>query len=646
MATSTFGSSRKSRQAAASCARISVPSAFMRSGRFSRTTITPSAFSVSTNVISVRPVLRVFDLRGAPPGASPRDRRLLHADRAALLELGDLVGGETKLDQHLLGVAARDGRGGAERGRRARKAHRRADDRQRAVHRAHDGLRHLQVLHLRIGERLVDRVDRAGGDADVVQLLDELVHRHLAHLRVDRLAQRGAVFGLRPRGGGREARVLAELLRADHAEEVAEHPVAAGADVDDAVLGGEDAGREAGRVVVASLAGHLASDQPARRLEVEHRDLRLEQRGVHPLSLAGALTLEQRRHDALRQEHPGAEVVDGDADTPRAAAGRAGDAHESAHTLGDLVDARALPVRAVLAEARDRAHHDARVDLPQRLVVDLQPVLHVGAEVLDDDVGLLDEPVEDPPAGVGLQVDRDRPLVAVEVLAVEVREAGVHRALGRADDLDHLGAEVRQHPHGGRAGARVAEVKHLDVGEGTDAGLRAVRARHGQHLLTARVLCGRQTKRSAGGTRIVPRVNRAIELLEQKQPVYYTGSAKRGYEGGKEMAQTWADYIAYDMEHGPFDITELREFMRGLVDGGPTRSGHRTPAVIVTLPIDAINEAVVRANSWVIKQVLASGVHGLMLCHAETPDAVRAFVECCRYPFNTIGVGRGVDVGR
>ena len=144
----------------------------------------------------------------------------------------------------------------------------------------------------------------------------------------------------------------------------------------------------------------------------------------------------------------------------------------------------------------------------------------------------------------------------------------------------------------------------------------------------------------------MPRVNRAIELLEQKQPIYYTGSAKRGYEGGKEMAQTWADYIAYDMEHGPFDITELREFMRGLVDGGPTRSGHRTPAVIVTLPIDAINEAVVRANSWVIKQVLASGVHGLMLCHAETPDAVRAFVECCRYPFNTIGVGRGVDVGR
>jgi 4-hydroxy-2-oxoheptanedioate aldolase len=86
--------------------------------------------------------------------------------------------------------------------------------------------------------------------------------------------------------------------------------------------------------------------------------------------------------------------------------------------------------------------------------------------------------------------------------------------------------------------------------------------------------------------------------------------------------------------------------MRGLVDGGPTRSGHRTPAVIVTLPMDAVDEDVVRANSWVIKQILASGVHGLLLCHVESPGAVRAFVETCRYPFNTVGVGRGLQVGR
>lgn len=144
----------------------------------------------------------------------------------------------------------------------------------------------------------------------------------------------------------------------------------------------------------------------------------------------------------------------------------------------------------------------------------------------------------------------------------------------------------------------------------------------------------------------MPRVNRAIELLEQGQPVYYASYGGQGYEAGKEAAQEWPDYLCYEMEHRPYDIGELRAFMAGLVAGGPTRSGHRTPAVIVTLPIDGTSEAVVRANSWVIKQVLACGVHGLLLCHAETPGAVRAFVECARYPFNRLGVERGLGEGR
>jgi hypothetical protein len=44
-------------------------------------------------------------------------------------------------------------------------------------------------------------------------------------------------------------------------------------------------------------------------------------------------------------------------------------------------------------------------------------------------------------------------------------------------------------------------------------------------------------------------------------------------------AQTYADYIGYDMEHASFDVKGLQEYMRGLAAGGPDRSGHRTPAV-------------------------------------------------------------------
>ena len=46
-----------------------------------------------------------------------------------------------------------------------------------------------------------------------------------------------------------------------------------------------------------------------------------------------------------------------------------------------------------------------------------------------------------------------------------------------------------------------------------------------------------------------------------------------------------------------------------------------------------------------IKQVLAAGVHGLLLCHAETPEAVRAFVEAARYSF-TSSVGSDLGAGR
>lgn len=142
------------------------------------------------------------------------------------------------------------------------------------------------------------------------------------------------------------------------------------------------------------------------------------------------------------------------------------------------------------------------------------------------------------------------------------------------------------------------------------------------------------------------RVNRAIQLLAEGQPVYYDRPAVRGYEGDRQATGTWADYLSYEMEHAPYEIGELRDFMRGLADAGPTPSGHRTPAVIVTLPLDGADEAVLRANSWMIKQVLACGVHGLLLCHADTPGAVKAFVEYARYPFNTGGVGAGLDEGR
>ncbi len=140
------------------------------------------------------------------------------------------------------------------------------------------------------------------------------------------------------------------------------------------------------------------------------------------------------------------------------------------------------------------------------------------------------------------------------------------------------------------------------------------------------------------------RINKAVELLERGQPIYYTQVNGGGYDEGKVLAQTWADYVTYNMEHSPFEMSDLRAFMQGLVDGGPTASGHRTPAVVAVLPFGGVNQQVMWANYWMVEQVLGAGVHGVLLAHARSPEVVEVLVQAARYPHGpqAAGVGEGL----
>lgn len=136
------------------------------------------------------------------------------------------------------------------------------------------------------------------------------------------------------------------------------------------------------------------------------------------------------------------------------------------------------------------------------------------------------------------------------------------------------------------------------------------------------------------------RINRAIELLEQDQALYYDGPHTGHvltYEQGKKDAKTWADYINVGMEHGAFDMTGFEAYMKGLVDGGPTASGHRTPTVIVEAPVNGIDGPNVAFNAWQFRQILGRGAHGILLCQAENADAVKEFVRACRFPHHKVG---------
>jgi len=135
----------------------------------------------------------------------------------------------------------------------------------------------------------------------------------------------------------------------------------------------------------------------------------------------------------------------------------------------------------------------------------------------------------------------------------------------------------------------------------------------------------------------MPRINKLIDLIESGQQIYISHPDELSFQCGKEMASTWADLLLVDFEHHYFDVKGLNEFMKGLKAGGPTKSGHLTPAVITTLPSNATTVNEVLANAWQSRHVLSTGVHGILNTHTRSAEAVAAFVATCRYPFQKLG---------
>ena len=325
------------------------------------------------------------------------------------------------------------------------------------------------MLHLRVGEDLVHGIDRAAGHAGLVQPGDPVL-RGVSPAAASAAghwsspgSRRGTCRWRRP--GPWPARSIPSVSTMRF--HISCPPPAR---LIMPVLGTEQAGRHGGRVVVAGLLRDFMLHGPAGRLEVHHRHHGLQQAGMDPAALARALPLQQRHQDAERGVEPGGQVGDRDADPHRALAGQAGHAHQPAHALGDLVEARPLRIGAGLAEAADRAEHDARVHRRQRGVVDAQPVLHVGAVILHHHIGLGDHAAGTAPCPSGcFRLMRDAALVAMDMLEVRPVPLAAHALAGvdllRRLDLDDVGAPIGQLADAGGAGAHAGEVEHGEAGQ-------------------------------------------------------------------------------------------------------------------------------------------------------------------------------------
>ena len=92
------------------------------------------------------------------------------------------------------------------------------------------------------------------------------------------------------------------------------------------------------------------------------------------------------------------------------------------------------------------------------------------------------------------------------------------------------------------------------------------------------------------------------------------------------------DFVFYDMEHGPFDVTALRTWMQWLLDPGAIASAGDVKAaktVIVRIPASGRE---LEQNTWMVKQVLDAGVHGVIFPTIETPEQALTAVRAMRYP--------------
>ncbi len=92
------------------------------------------------------------------------------------------------------------------------------------------------------------------------------------------------------------------------------------------------------------------------------------------------------------------------------------------------------------------------------------------------------------------------------------------------------------------------------------------------------------------------------------------------------------DFVFFDMEHGPYDVSTLRTWMQWLVDPGAiasTGNAMAGKAVIVRIPATGRE---LEQNIWQVKQVLDVGAHGVIFPTVETPEQALMAVRAMRYP--------------
>jgi len=126
------------------------------------------------------------------------------------------------------------------------------------------------------------------------------------------------------------------------------------------------------------------------------------------------------------------------------------------------------------------------------------------------------------------------------------------------------------------------------------------------------------------------RLNRSIELLDSGSVALGLLAFDYSLNNARSLASSDLDFVIIDMEHAPFDVERLREFLLGMTDKRAIlEKGNLQPSVtpIVRIPATGGSEVITQ-----VKQVLDVGVFGVMFPSVDSREQAEVAIKAMRYP--------------
>jgi 4-hydroxy-2-oxoheptanedioate aldolase len=124
-------------------------------------------------------------------------------------------------------------------------------------------------------------------------------------------------------------------------------------------------------------------------------------------------------------------------------------------------------------------------------------------------------------------------------------------------------------------------------------------------------------------------LNPVVAKLAEGRTVYGLSTGDMSLVNARETARAPVDFVYADMEHNPLDLPALHVFLLGMLDRGLVlKKGNLQPNVALFARFPPEPDQ----STWVVKQALDIGLHGVFFNGVETKEQALVAVRSMRYP--------------